>query len=93
MAIMMGKLYAALRSANVPDKEAVEAAEEIAEHETRIGGLRADLAALEQRLLAALDSRVAALETRLHQRELRLIGVIAGMLGLLFALLKFTPGP
>ena len=46
---------------------------------------RADLAGMEQRL-------VATFENRLHQVEIRILGVIAAMLGLLFALLKFTPG-
>jgi hypothetical protein len=50
---------------------------------------------MEQRLLVAiqqLEARLEArLETRMHQGELRMIGVMAAMLGLLFALLKFTP--
>jgi hypothetical protein len=45
---------------------------------------KADLAGMEQRL-------VAAFENRLHQVEIRILGVVAAMLGLLFALLKFTP--
>jgi hypothetical protein len=36
MAIMMGKLYTALRSANVPDREAIEAAEEVAVYDNRL---------------------------------------------------------
>jgi hypothetical protein len=43
MAIMMGKLYAALRAANVPDKEAIDAAEEVATFETRISEINANL--------------------------------------------------
>ena len=46
---------------------------------------KADLAATEQRIIAAFESR-------LHQVEIRMLGVVAAMLGLLFALLKFTPG-
>lgn len=53
--------------------------------------LKAEIAGLEQRLLAAMQQMEARLEARLHQTELRMIGVIAAMLGLLFALLKFTP--
>jgi hypothetical protein len=56
---------------------------------------KSDLAGMEQRLLVAiqqLEARLEArLETRMHQGELRMIGVMAAMLGLLFALLKFTP--
>ena len=37
---------------------------------------------------AALEHR---LEARIHQAELRILGVVAAMLGLLFVLLKFTP--
>jgi hypothetical protein len=50
---------------------------------------------LEQRLLTAMQQMEvrleARIEARVHQTELRMIGVIAAMLGLLFALLKFTP--
>jgi hypothetical protein len=57
--------------------------------------LKAELAGLEQRLLAAMQQMEARLEarieTRIQQTELRMIGVIAAMLGLLFALLKFIP--
>ncbi|MGD9615871.1 MAG: hypothetical protein AB7H90_10995 [Alphaproteobacteria bacterium] len=57
--------------------------------------LRAEIAGLEQRLLTAMQQMEARLdariETRIHQTELRMIGVMAAMLGLLFALLKFTP--
>jgi hypothetical protein len=47
MAIMMGKHYAALRAANVPDREATEAAEEVAAFETRISNLSADVRLLQ----------------------------------------------
>jgi hypothetical protein len=43
MAMMMGKLYAALREANVPEDKAREAAEEVASFETRISDLTADM--------------------------------------------------
>jgi hypothetical protein len=45
---------------------------------------KTDLTGMEQRL-------VAVFENRLHQVEIRIPGVVAAMLGLLFALLKFTP--
>jgi hypothetical protein len=47
MAIMMGKLYAALRAANVPDREATEAPEEVAAFETRISNISADVRLLQ----------------------------------------------
>jgi hypothetical protein len=57
--------------------------------------LKAEIAGLEQRLLTAMQQMEvrleARIEARVHQTELRMIGVIAAMLGLLFALLKFTP--
>ena len=40
---MLGELYAALRSANVPDEHARAAAEEVAGFETRIGRMKSDL--------------------------------------------------
>ena len=40
MAIMMGKLYSALRAGNVPENEAREAAEEAAEFKNSLGDLR-----------------------------------------------------
>jgi hypothetical protein len=39
MALMMGSLYDALRSANVPDEKAVRAAEEVASYENRLAAL------------------------------------------------------
>ena len=47
MAIMMGKLYAALRAANVPDKEAGQASEKVAACETRLSRLAADVRLLQ----------------------------------------------
>ena len=46
MAMMMGKLYTALRSANVPDDQAQDAAEEIAGYESRFTKIEADLLVL-----------------------------------------------
>ncbi|HEX9231346.1 MAG TPA: hypothetical protein VF869_05530 [Jatrophihabitantaceae bacterium] len=43
MTIMMGKLYAALRVANVPEDKAREAAEEVAAFEASLNDLRADM--------------------------------------------------
>ena len=46
MALMMGKLYAALRVANVPDDTAREAAEEIAGYENHFGKIENELTAI-----------------------------------------------
>ena len=43
MAIIMGKLYAALRAADVPEEKATEAAEEVANFENRLSDLTADV--------------------------------------------------
>jgi hypothetical protein len=43
MALMLGQLYDALRSGNVPDDKARAAAEEVANYEGEIGGLRLEL--------------------------------------------------
>lgn len=47
MAIMMGKLYSALRAGGVPEIEAVEAAEEVAGFENRLAGVEARLLLLQ----------------------------------------------
>jgi hypothetical protein len=46
MAIMMGRLYAALREANVAEDRAREAAEEAASFENRLAGVEARLLVL-----------------------------------------------
>jgi len=46
MAIAMMKLYRALRAANVPDPEASDAAEEVAQFENRLARVQTDLAVL-----------------------------------------------
>jgi hypothetical protein len=46
MAIMMGKLYAALRAVDVPENVAREAAEEAASYETRLGRIEGDIGLL-----------------------------------------------
>ena len=43
MALMLGKLYDALRAGNVPEKEAREASEEVASYERDIAGPRTEL--------------------------------------------------
>jgi hypothetical protein len=43
MALELGKLYQALRSANVPDDQAHAAAEEAAGYENRLGKVESDL--------------------------------------------------
>ena len=50
MPVMMEKLYDALRAANVPEPQARAAAVEAAEHETRLGAIKAKLSALESRV-------------------------------------------
>jgi hypothetical protein len=70
-----------------------------------IGGLGAAIVALEQRmdqrftmleqsLRAEFKSEIAALGQRLqrliHQTQLQTLGIMAAMLGILFALLRFT---
>jgi hypothetical protein len=43
MALMMGKLYGALRAANVPDEQAIAAAEEVAELKDTIAEIKSTL--------------------------------------------------
>lgn len=47
MAIMMGRLYAALREANVPEDKATAAAEEVAGFENRLSGVEAKITVLQ----------------------------------------------
>jgi hypothetical protein len=44
MALMLGKLYAALRLAQIPDDTAREAAEEVAGYEHALADMRSDMA-------------------------------------------------
>lgn len=46
MALMMGKLYSALRAAGSPEDDATKAAEEAAGFENRLAALAADLLAV-----------------------------------------------
>jgi glutathione S-transferase len=46
MAVMMGRLYAALREANVPEDKATAAAEEIAAYDNRLAAIESRLAVL-----------------------------------------------
>lgn len=43
MAIMMGKLYAALRAGDIPEDRAIAAPEEVAGFENRLADLSADM--------------------------------------------------
>jgi hypothetical protein len=43
MAIMMGKLYAALRAGEIPEDKAIAAAEEVVGFENRLADLTADM--------------------------------------------------
>jgi hypothetical protein len=54
--LMLGQLYAALRSANVPDEHARASAEEVAGFESRIGRIEGDLSVIKWMLgtIAAL---------------------------------------
>ena len=46
MALMMGSLYDALRSASVDDEKARKAAEEVADYQNQNGKIRADVVVL-----------------------------------------------
>jgi hypothetical protein len=46
MPLMMGRLYSALRAADVPDDKAREAAEEVAAYENRIASIEGRLTLL-----------------------------------------------
>ena len=47
MALMLGKLYDALRAGGVPDKKTRKAAEEVATDETDLAEIKADVRLLE----------------------------------------------
>jgi hypothetical protein len=47
MALMLAKTYAAFKAANVPDAEAIAAAEELAEHREQITNIHSDLRLLQ----------------------------------------------
>lgn len=61
MAIMMGKLYAALRKANVPDEDAAAAAEEVATFENRLSKMEGDLNLIKWMVGFSLAMNVAIL--------------------------------
>lgn len=71
MSLMMGKLYSALRAANVPDDAAREAAEEAASRDADIADLKSDI-----RLLKWMVSTVAVLQ----------IATLMGLLSVLWRL-------
>jgi hypothetical protein len=58
MALMLGALYDALRSGNIPEDKATKAAEEVAAYDNRIGGVETRLS-----VLTALVSTNLALTT------------------------------
>jgi hypothetical protein len=59
MALMMGNLYDALKSANVPEDKAQKAAEEVASREADIADLKSDMKLLKWMLGAVLALEVA----------------------------------
>ncbi|MCE7028596.1 integrase [Jiella avicenniae] len=67
MALMMGSLYDALRSANVEDEKARKAAEEVADFQKQISDIRSDLSVLKWMLgfLLAINAGVVMLLLRL----------------------------
>jgi len=70
MAIMMGRLRAALVAGGTPENMADEAATGAASYETRLGGVEGKLTNLDGRMsnvetrLSSVDSRVAGLDAR-----------------------------
>jgi hypothetical protein len=62
------------------------------QHAEAIGRFLVPDLATKADLTAGLNSLEQRLEARIHQAEFRILGIVAAMLGLLFALLKFTPG-
>ena len=67
MALMMGSLYDALRSANVDDEKARKAAEEVADFQKQIADVRADLGTMKWMLgfLLAANAGIIFLLVRL----------------------------
>jgi len=61
MALMVGSLYDALRSANVAEDKARKAAEEVADFQKQIGDVRTDIAVQKWMLGFVLASNVAIL--------------------------------
>jgi hypothetical protein len=61
MALMMGALYDALRSANVDDDKSRKAAEEVADFQKQIGDLKSDMAVMKWMLGFTLALNVAIL--------------------------------
>ena len=72
MAIMLGKLYDALRAGSVPDDKAREAAEEVAGYDGRLAGL--------ERRLDVLDAKMIALQAMVGINLILTIGVLARLL-------------
>ena len=61
MVLIMGKLYTALRAANVPDIQAMDAAEEIAGYENRLSSIETRLTVLTWMVAVNLAIVVATL--------------------------------
>lgn len=57
--LMIGSLYKALRTANVPDDEAMKAASDVASFEGRLGRVEADLTLLKWMVGTAIAVNVA----------------------------------
>jgi hypothetical protein len=66
MAIMLAKTYAAFKAAGAPEEDAIAAAEELADYESRLTSIDNRLAAIEGRLVA-VETRVIGLENGLTQ--------------------------
>jgi hypothetical protein len=90
MALMLGRLYDALRAANVPDDKARDAAEEVANYEGEIGKLRVETGNLRLEMSERLN-RVEG-ELRLHRWMIGfLIAVVLGVFALQWQILLRLP--
>jgi hypothetical protein len=69
-------------------KTDIDALEQSTQAET--ASIRADIVALEQRIEQRLVLLEQRLERLIHQTQLQTLGIMAAMLGILFALLRFT---
>ncbi len=75
MAIMLSKTYDALISAGAPQDKAREAAEELADYESRLASIDNQLAVMNGHF-AAIDGRFAGMDARLSALEGKLNVVI-----------------
>ena len=67
MAVMMGSLYDALRSANAPDEKALKAAEEVADFKGDIASLKGEISVLKWMVGANITLTVLVLGGLLWQ--------------------------